>query len=180
MEPHVRSQNGLVFRVGALTTHPACTTRMDKYTRGTWSALTATFMPRHMVSLDRVFHADLLFMKWVIDHGPLQAGETLSAPCYSALKRLAKRHHLLDASVEAVGGCCVEKSVYWRYDLPKELTAELQRKDELRKTCTVATNLLRIVGMVVTAWVMLELVGDRPAFEENPVIMRADNVTAVS
>ena len=132
------------------------------------------------MSLDRVFHADLLFMKWVIDDGLLQAGETLSAPCYSALKRLAKRHHLSDASVEAVGGCCVEKSVYWRYDLPKELTAELQRKDELRKTCTVATNLLRIVGMVVTAWVMLELVGDRPAFEENPVIMRADNVTAVS
>ena len=79
-----------------------------------------------------------------------------------------------------MGGYCVERSVHWRCDLPEELTAKLKCSAELRETCTVAINLLRIVGMVVTAWVMLELVDDRPAFEENPVLMRADNVTAVS
>ena len=85
------------------------------------------------MSLDRVFHADLLFMKWVIDDGLLQAGETLSAPCYSALKCPAKRRYLSDTSFEAADGYCVERSVYWRYDLPEELTAKLQRKAELRE-----------------------------------------------
>ena len=60
------------------------------------------------------------------------------------------------------------------------MTAELKRKDELRKTCTIAINLLRVVGIFVTAWVMLNLVSDRPAFEEDLVLMRADNVAAVS
>ena len=35
----------------------------------------------------REFHADLLFWKWMISHKLLQAGESLSAPCYTALKQ---------------------------------------------------------------------------------------------
>ena len=70
------------------------------------------------VRLGREFHADLLFWKRAIDNELLQAGEALSAPCYSVMKRPAKRHYLSDASFEAVGGYCVERKVYWRYDLP--------------------------------------------------------------
>ena len=103
------------------------------------------------MSLDREFNADLLLMKWVIDHELSQAGETLSAPCYSALKCPAKRRYLSDTSVEAVGGYCVERRVHWRCDLPEELTAKLKCSAELRETCTVAINLLRPFGMVVTA-----------------------------
>ena len=132
------------------------------------------------MSLGREFHADLLFWKRAIDYELLQVGETLSAPCYAALKRPTKGHCLSDASFEAVGGYCVERRVYWRYDLPEELTAELERKAELRETCTVTINMLELLEMVVTAWVMLELVGDRPAFEGDPVLMRSDNVAAVS
>ena len=88
---------------------------------------------------------------WAIDHELLQVGGTISAPCYAALKRPAKRHHLSDASFEAVGGYCVERRVYWRYDLPEELTAELKPKAELRETCTVTINLLQLLGMVATA-----------------------------
>ena len=85
------------------------------------------------MSLDREVYTDLLFMKCVIDHELLQAGETLSAPCYSALKCPAKRRYLSDTSFEAADGYCVERNVYWRYDLPEELTAKLQRKAELRE-----------------------------------------------
>ena len=132
------------------------------------------------MSLGREFHADLLFWKRAIDYELLQVGETLSAPCYAALKRPTKGHCLSDASFEAVGGYCVERRVCWRHDLPEELTAELKRKTELRETCTVTINLLERVGMVATASVMLELVGDRPAFERDPVLMRGDDVAAVS
>ena len=85
------------------------------------------------MSLGREFPADFLFWEWAIDHELLQVGETLNA------------------SFEAVGGYCVERRVYWRYDVPEELTAELKPKAELRETCTVTINLLQLLGMVATA-----------------------------
>ena len=134
----------------------------------------------HIVGLGREFHADLLFWKWAIDHELMRVGEALSAPCYAAMKRAPKRHYLSDASFEAVGGYCVERRVYWRYDLPTALTAELKRKADLHETCTITINLLELLGMVVTAWVMLELVGDTPESDGDPVLMRGDNTAAVS
>ena len=64
----------------------------------------------------------------------------------------------------------VEK-VLWRYDLPPGLTTELKRKADLRETSTITINLLELLGMVVTAWVMLEFTGDRPA-SIDPTAMR--------
>ena len=111
-----------------------------------------------MVSLGHEFHADLLLE---VGHRPRAPAsrETLSAPCYSALKRPEKGHFLSDASFEAVGGYCVERRAYRRCDLSEELTVEIKCKAELRQTCTVTINLLELLGMVVTAWLILELVG---------------------
>ena len=67
-----------------------------------------------VVRLGRDFHADLLFWNWAINHKLLQVVEAASAPCYTTLKRLAKRHHSSDVSFEAVCGYCVEQKVYWR------------------------------------------------------------------
>ena len=66
------------------------------------------------VELDREFDADLLFWKLAIDHKLIHEGEVLSAPCYTAIQRPAKRHYLSDASFEAVDGFCVERKVFWR------------------------------------------------------------------
>ena len=71
---------------------------------------------QNVVCLGSEFHADLRFWKWAINHKLLQVGEAVSVPCYTALKRPAKRHHLSDANFEAVGGYCVEQNIYWRYD----------------------------------------------------------------
>lgn len=60
-----------------------------------------------------------------------------------------------------------------------DLTIALKRKAELRETCTVTISLLELLGMVATAWVMLELAGDKPASEVDPVLMRGDNVAVV-
>ena len=54
------------------------------------------------VELGREFLADL-FWKWAIDNELLLEGEALSAPCYTAIKRPAKRHYLSDTSC-GVGG----------------------------------------------------------------------------
>ena len=79
-----------------------------------------------------------------------------------------------------MGGFCVERKAFWRYDLPKELTAELERKADRRETCTITIDLLELLGMVVTAWVMLELVGDRADEKGEVILMRGDNTAAVS
>ena len=100
-----------------------------------------------MVELGREFHADLLFWKWAIDHELLLEGEALSAPWYTAIKRHAKRHCLSDASFESVGGFCVEKKVVLSYDLPTELTAELERNANLQETVTITISLLELFGL---------------------------------
>ena len=64
--------------------------------------------------------------------------------------------------------------------MPKKLTAELKRKADCQETCTIPINLLELLGMVVTAWVMLELVGDRPDAEGDPILTRDDNRVAIS
>ena len=88
------------------------------------------------LGLGREFHADLLFWKWATGHELLVEGEAIGA-CYTAIQRPAKGHYLSNASFEAVGGFCVERKVFWRYDLPKELTAELKRKADRRETCSI-------------------------------------------
>ena len=124
-------------------------------------------------------HADLRFWKWAINHKLLQAGKAVSAPCYTALNRPAKQHYLSDASFEVVGGYCVEKMMYWRYDLPLGLTHELKPKAERCETCTITINLLQLLGMVLTAWVMMELAGGTPEAVGDPIVMCGDNVAAV-
>ena len=114
----------------------------------------------HSVELGREFHDDLDFWRWAIDHELLMAGESLSAPCFAATKRSAKRYYLSDdASFDAIGGFCRKLRIYWRYDLPLALSAKLKRKAACRETCSVTINLRELVGMVLTAWVMHELEG---------------------
>ena len=80
-----------------------------------------------------------------------------------------------------MGGFCVENKVLWIYDLPTELTAGRTEKNaDHQETCTITINLLELLGMVVSAWVMLELVGDRPDAAGDPILMRSDNMAAVS
>ena len=63
--------------------------------------------------------------------------------------------------------------------MPLELTTERKRK-AFGETCIITINLLELLRMVVTAWVMLELVGDRPDAAGDPILMRGDNMAAVS
>lgn len=134
----------------------------------------------HLVILGREFHDDLEFWRWAIEQGLLTAGESLSAPCFADVRREAKRVYLSDASFDAIGGFCEKLKVYWRYDLPLDFSAELKRKAACRETSSVTINLLELVGMVVTAWVMHDLVGDRPESKGDAILMRGDNVAAVT
>ena len=110
----------------------------------------------------------------------LTAGESLSAPCFAAIKCSAKRYYLPDTSFDAIGGFCRKLKIYWRYNLPLAPSAELKGKAARRETCSVTINLFELVGMVLKAWVMHELVGDRPEPKGDPILMRGDNFAAVT
>ena len=134
----------------------------------------------HSVDLGTEFHNDIEFWRWAIDHELLTAGESLSAPCFAAIKRPAKRYYLSDASFDAIGGFRQKLIIYWRSDLPLALSVELKRKAARRETCSVTINLLELVGMMLTAWAMHELVGERPESKGDPILMRGDNFAAVT
>jgi len=65
-------------------------------------------------------------------------------------------------------------------DLPVAFSLELKRKAAQRETSSVTINLLELVGMVMNAWVMHELVGDRPESAGDPILVRGDNFAAVT
>ena len=56
----------------------------------------------HSVEPGRDFHYDLDFWRWATDHELLTTKESLSAPCFAAIKRPAKTYYLSDASFDAI------------------------------------------------------------------------------
>ena len=99
---------------------------------------------------------------------------------FATIKRPAKLYYLSDASFDAIGGFCGKFRIYRRYDSPLALSAELKRKPARRETFSVTINLLELVGMVLTAWVVHELVRGRPESKGDLILMREDNFAAVA
>ena len=64
--------------------------------------------------------------------------------------------------------------------MPRDLTKKLKRKFDRGETCTVTTKLLELLGISMTAWLMVELVGDRPDAEGVPIFMGGYNMAVVS
>ena len=110
----------------------------------------------------------------------MQTGESLSAPFYAHSKRRPVRRYLSYASFSAIGGYCPALKIFWRYTLDARLTAELKRKAETKETSAITINLLELTGMFMTAWVVHIIVEDRPQTAGDAVLLRGDNVSAVS
>ena len=135
---------------------------------------------RRVVKLGWEFHNDIAFWKWAIDHNLVNAGESLGAPFYAHVQRTALRRYYSDASFTAVGGFCPELQVYWRYDLNHRLSELLRKQVVTKGEDAITINLLELCGMVMTAYVTQVLLNDRPKTPGDPVLLRGDNVAAVS
>lgn len=135
---------------------------------------------RNMVGLGREFHGDIAFWKWVLKQPLATKGESLSASFLLHVKRTPFRLYLSDASLEAIGGYCPELKIFWRYTINAALSAELKRKGAAHETSDITINLLELGGMFMTAWVVQMVLKDRPQEEGQSVLMRGDNVSAVS
>ena len=84
-----------------------------------------------------------------------------------------------DASFEAVGGLCLETKVYRRYDLTEEERARTIRSRRREHVNRLSINVLELLGMVMTAFVMIVIRKDRPGRVGEPVLMRGNTWSAV-
>ena len=94
--------------------------------------------------------------------------------------RVPTRRYYSDASFTAVGGFCPELKVYWRYSLAEALTLELKNQSATKKTGPITINLLKLTGMMVSAFVTQIMENDRPEYAGDIVLLRGDNFSAVS
>ena len=122
---------------------------------------------------------DVEWWRWCLKEGMAGEGERLAAPFFRFVKRTHRRTWFSDASFEAVGGLCLEAGVYWTYNLSE---GEVKRTIRSRKgggRNRLYINVLELMGMVMTAYVMIVIRRDRPAKEGESVVMRGDSSSAV-
>ena len=94
--------------------------------------------------------------------------------------RAPTRRYYSDASFTAIGVFCPELKVYWRYSLAESLTLELKEKSATKQAGSITTNLLELIVMMMSAFVMQMTDNDRPEYAGDTVLLRGDNVSAVS
>ena len=91
-----------------------------------------------------------------------------------------EKYWLSDATPNAIGGFYCQSRVWWRYDL----SVDEQQRSSAHTTCAshnkLSINLLELLAMVVTAYVMVVVKEDRPSVAGEPVLMRGDSSSAVS
>ena len=132
------------------------------------------------VRLNEEFHADLGWWKWAVQQASLLAGVSLYSPFYDHVHWPPTRHWLSDATLKAIGGLCLESRTWWRYDLSHEEQSRADIVAACAKHNKLSINLLELLAMVVTAYVMVAVKGDRPAVHGEPVLMRGDSMSAVT
>ena len=136
--------------------------------------------PGRRVALGPEVHADLELWRWFVDKGVDARGGVLSAPMYHLLERPAQRTLFSDASKIAVGGYCLETGVYWRYDLTaQEQSRFCGSSKSVRGVDDLSINVLELLGMVVSAFVLVSSCADRPSATGDCALLRGDNEAAV-
>ena len=135
---------------------------------------------RRVVDLGWKFHNDIAFWKWAIDQQLVRKGESLCAPIYDHIMRAPGRRHYSDASFTAIGGFCPELKVYWPYSLAEALTLELKKQSVTKHAGSNTINILELMGMMMSAFKVQETEHDRPEYTGDKVLLRGDNVSAVS
>ena len=94
--------------------------------------------------------------------------------------RAPPRRYYSDASFTAIGGFCPELKMYWRYSLAEALTLELKEQSVRKQVGSITINLLELIGMTMSAFMMQITENDRPEYAGDTVLLRGDNVSAVS
>ena len=104
--------------------------------------------------------------------------ERLAAPFFSLVNQTHVRIWFSDASFEAVGGICLETGLYWRYSLSEDEVKRTIRNRKGGDRNRLSIKVLELLGMVMTAYVIIAIKRDRPAKEWESMLMRRDSSSA--
>ena len=126
------------------------------------------------------FMADVGWWKWFLGREGGVRGERVTSPAFSFVEQLPTRRWFADASLQVVGGLCSVKRVYWRWELPGEVTKRTVKHNRKMAGDAISINLLEVVAAVMTAQVMIRGRGDRPEREGEAALIRTDNTSTVS
>ena len=103
-----------------------------------------------------------------------------SAPMDHLLERPVQRTLFSDASTTAVVGYCLETGVYWRYNLTVQKPSRFcDSSKSVHGVDDLSINVLDLLGMVVSAFVLVCSCADRPSATADCVLLRGDNEAAV-
>jgi hypothetical protein len=133
------------------------------------------------VQLTAQFHHHLNLWRWLVKRATT-CERPVYAPSFLHVRRQWVIRWFSDASFLAIGGCCPELGLWWRWDLPesvkRRLINRLKRGDY--DFNTIFINQLELLAMVITAYVICMMEGHKgDPKEAKPVWMRGDNKTAV-
>lgn len=137
-------------------------------------------LSRRRVVLGPEFHGDLEFWRWLVEAGIDKRKACRVAPMYRMVARPPFRTLFSDASKNAVGGYCLEMGWYWRYTLSEEEQSRFcgSSKDLLSQD-SISINALELLGMVISAYMLVVVCGERPAGDNDCVLLRGDNEAAI-
>ena len=106
-------------------------------------------------------------------------GLELAAPFVRFMKQPHRRKWFSDASVEAVGWLWLETGVYWRFNLTEEEKTRSVRSRRREHVNRLSINVLVLLGMVMTAFVVIVIMKDRARRVGEPALTRGDSSSAV-
>ena len=119
------------------------------------------------------FHADVEFWPLTVAWGMWSSVGTLEAPLYSLYPQRPSYTLWSDASGDALRGYCLESGLWWRLDLDANVRARLRSCNKHRNDLSI-----KLLAMVITAWVFVVQAGSRPTYARESIPMRGDNQTA--
>ena len=106
--------------------------------------------------------ADVGWWRWVLwSWGGGDGGERITAPSLCFVKQLPSRTWFSDASLRAIGGPCTETGVCGNFGIPEEMQKQTIRGGQAVGDL-ISINLLEVMAMVMTAYVMVDMRGERP------------------
>jgi hypothetical protein len=131
------------------------------------------------VRLTKQFHHNVDLWRWVVRRS-CTCERPVAAPSFLHVLRQWVIRWFSDASFMAIGGCCPELGLWWRWDLPESVKARLINRRSRRDFNSIFINQLELLAMVITAYVVCMSEGHKADPKEaRPVLMRGDNMTAV-
>ena len=136
--------------------------------------------PGRRVALGPEFHGDFEFWRWFVSKELDAQGGTLSTPMYHLLERPAQRTLFSDASKTTIEGFFLEIGVYWRYDLSVQKQSRFCCSSRsVAGIDNISINVLELLGMVISAWVLVSSCTESPSATGDCVLQRGDNDGAV-